>query len=297
MAPQEDFFHQPQEVEERLYDEALFPLFFKMQQSTLARQYRPFTILFVRIEGGLEANIGIIQYITRHLRDTDSIFRLESRKLLTILMPFAGEKEAFAYVQRLRRSLTDSGSSTQELPHMKTVMMEIRQPAAGWQETMEKAEQTLEKIPSLQEVRPYTVPDYTKTAPMMLKVSLLEPDLIASSVLQQFLGDLELEGIRLDCAFYRDGVEFLASDRHRSDQQHVILISDVLPRKDGLEMIKELRDMPNTGKYYLILLSNRKTEEDMAYAFRLGVDDYIVKPLSLSVLEAKIRHFANRKGY
>ncbi len=95
--------------------------------------------------------------------------------------------------------------------------------------------------------------------------------------------NLELEGYRTQVA--KDGVlaaEVLASD----DPPDLVLLDIGMPRKDGLELLTELRAAGNRTP--VIVLSARLSESDKVAALRLGADDYVTKPFALAELMARV---------
>lgn len=66
----------------------------------------------------------------------------------------------------------------------------------------------------------------------------------------------------------------------------LILLDLGLPDKDGIKVIKELREWTNIP---IIVLSARTRDIDKVTALDLGADDYITKPFSTAELTARIR--------
>ena len=65
--------------------------------------------------------------------------------------------------------------------------------------------------------------------------------------------------------------------RHRPD----LILSDVMmPRLDGFELLRELRNDPETATIPIILLSARAGEESRVEGAEAGADDYLIKPFS-----------------
>ena len=71
----------------------------------------------------------------------------------------------------------------------------------------------------------------------------------------------------------------------------LILLDVLMPEKDGLSACREIRKFSDTP---VIFLSALGEEEDLLRGYRLGGDDYIVKPFPLSVLTEKIITTVNR---
>jgi signal transduction histidine kinase/DNA-binding response OmpR family regulator/ligand-binding sensor domain-containing protein len=76
-----------------------------------------------------------------------------------------------------------------------------------------------------------------------------------------------------------------------------IIITDIMmPEKDGLQMLKELKDDERTSHIPAVVLTARSNIESVLSGIRTGADDYIVKPFSVSYLQAKIDNIlAQRK--
>jgi DNA-binding response OmpR family regulator len=57
----------------------------------------------------------------------------------------------------------------------------------------------------------------------------------------------------------------------------LLLLDIVLPRKDGFEILRDLRRHPTLHDLKVILLTNLGQEADVKEGKRLGADDYIIK--------------------
>lgn len=68
-----------------------------------------------------------------------------------------------------------------------------------------------------------------------------------------------------------------------------IIVSDVMmPEKDGIEMVRELREEITTSHIPIVMLTAKSTIESKIEGMQLGVDDYITKPFSAAYLKARI---------
>ncbi len=88
-----------------------------------------------------------------------------------------------------------------------------------------------------------------------------------------------------------DGKQGLA--RAMNGSFDIIILDLGLPRLDGLELCRRLRDAGNGVP--VLMLTARDTLEDCLSGFEHGADDYLVKPFALRELEARIR-VLHRKG-
>ena len=82
-----------------------------------------------------------------------------------------------------------------------------------------------------------------------------------------------------------DGVE--AMDIFYEDKDIAMIILDVMmPRMDGWQVCREIRE---SSKVPVIMLTARSEERDELQGFELGVDEYISKPFSPKILVASRR--------
>lgn len=93
-------------------------------------------------------------------------------------------------------------------------------------------------------------------------------------ILQLLRMNFELEGYTVMTA--TDGQEGVDQvHAHRPD----VVISDVMmPRYDGMHLVRALKDDEATATLPIILLSARAQSDDVNKGLDLGVDDYVTKP-------------------
>lgn len=73
-----------------------------------------------------------------------------------------------------------------------------------------------------------------------------------------------------------------------------IVLDVMLPGKDGLTLLREIRDSGNSTP--IILLTARASVEDKVAGLDLGADDYLPKPFSYDELAARIRSILRRSS-
>ena len=100
---------------------------------------------------------------------------------------------------------------------------------------------------------------------------------------------LQVRGHIVDCA--RDGLGGL----HLAVSQHfdLIVLDIMLPGMDGLALMKKLREDARSDTP-VIMLTARDSVEDRLAGFRVGADDYLIKPFALSELHARVEAVARR---
>lgn len=69
------------------------------------------------------------------------------------------------------------------------------------------------------------------------------------------------------------------TDPRRSPRPHVILLDLRLPKVDGVEVLKQIKDSKDLRRIPVVILSSSETEKDMAGAYENHANSYIVKPV------------------
>ena len=70
------------------------------------------------------------------------------------------------------------------------------------------------------------------------------------------------------------------ADRPEGDPA-VLLLDIKMPRMDGLEVLKQLRDHETLKRMPVVILSSSREESDLARSWDLGVNAYVVKPVDV----------------
>ncbi len=102
---------------------------------------------------------------------------------------------------------------------------------------------------------------------------------------------LEQEGYAVDVA--ADGLE--GQHYAEAHDYDVIILDIMLPKKSGLDVLKELKE--EKRKASILLLTARDSVEDRVKGLNLGADDYLTKPFAFEELLARLRALMRRGVY
>lgn len=106
-----------------------------------------------------------------------------------------------------------------------------------------------------------------------------EPDIV------EFISyNLKSKGYHIATA--KDGVE--AIRKAREFHPDLILLDIMMPNKDGIQTIKELRQIPDFEKTAIIFLTALSDERSEIEGLKTGADDYIAKPIKPELLATRI---------
>ncbi|HEY6555152.1 MAG TPA: response regulator [Vicinamibacteria bacterium] len=95
----------------------------------------------------------------------------------------------------------------------------------------------------------------------------------------------------------RDGAEALdfifCEGRHAGrrieDAPRVVLLDLKLPKVDGLEVLQRIRADPRTRTIPVVVLTSSKEQRDVVESYRLGVNSYVVKPVSFEQFASAVQ--------
>ncbi|MCA9735266.1 MAG: response regulator transcription factor [Deferribacteres bacterium] len=104
-------------------------------------------------------------------------------------------------------------------------------------------------------------------------------------IVQLLQFNLQKEGYEIFSA--NDGLTAL--DLAQSQKPDLVLLDVMLPELDGYDIIRELRKNPATEHIAVIFLTAKDSEFDEVLGLELGADDYIVKPIRMRTLVARIK--------
>jgi two-component system response regulator len=95
----------------------------------------------------------------------------------------------------------------------------------------------------------------------------------------------------------RDGAEALDfvfaagayAGRRLDAGPRVILLDLKLPKVDGIEVLRRLKDDPRTRTIPVVVLTSSREERDLVETYKLGANSYIVKPLDFAKFVEAVR--------
>ena len=89
-----------------------------------------------------------------------------------------------------------------------------------------------------------------------------------------------------------DGISML--EALKTEKPELIVLDIMLPGKDGVEILKEIRSNPETRKIPVIMATAKGTEMDKIQGLDTGADDYLVKPFGVMEMVSRIKAVLRR---
>ena len=100
---------------------------------------------------------------------------------------------------------------------------------------------------------------------------------------------LEQDDMEVDCAY--DGEE--AIDMAKRKEYDIILLDVMLPKYDGFEVCRQIRDFSDV---HIIMLTAKGEDMDKILGLEYGADDYITKPFNILEVKARMKAVMRRTG-
>jgi len=116
-----------------------------------------------------------------------------------------------------------------------------------------------------------------------LRVLLVEDEPVMRELLQTWLRD----ECQFTVAVSADGKQAL--NEAIGFNPHVVLTDWMMPVMNGLDLCNALRASEWGRNIYILMLTSNESEDDLVHAFDAGVDDYLVKPVKLRALTARLK--------
>lgn len=116
----------------------------------------------------------------------------------------------------------------------------------------------------------------------MIRVLIAEDDKLCRTILEKNLKKWDYEVISTE-----DGKEAWTVMQENNIQ--IAILDWIMPKMDGVELCKKIREKKWDEYIYLIMLTVRNKQSDIRKGFSAGVDDYITKPFDTHELKARLQ--------
>jgi len=118
-----------------------------------------------------------------------------------------------------------------------------------------------------------------------MRILIVEDERRLSNIIKK--GFVE-DGFAVDQAYDGEEGQYLAE----GEQYDLIVLDIMLPKKDGLQLCKELRK--KSIKAPILMLTAKSTTEDKVAGLDSGADDYITKPFSFIEFRSRVHALIRR---
>lgn len=281
-----------------------FSTLYQLQKAYITRAKITFSVVLIcwhptttkQLDDTAEAYEDIYQYVSKQVRDSDAVFHHIDQQFVVILLSFSGTTEASHFLQRIFKEAPNyfHSMNISYEPQFLATICEVANSLHEVTDVMQTSEYYLKALTSQLPNTILTIDDFSTLEEESVKVSIIENNPISKSILKNLVTQLKIPNFSISVQTFEDGYEFLQSNWYKSGHTHIVLVNDILPRKNGIEVMNKLRSLPNEKKYIIILMSKRDTEEALIYAYDNGADAYFKRPFNLHLIETQIKNILRR---
>ncbi len=110
---------------------------------------------------------------------------------------------------------------------------------------------------------------------------------------------LKLESILLAAKGYHvtgvvDGVAALAEIA--ASKPDLVILDVMIPELDGFEVCRRIKASPETSHIPVVMLTAKKSQQDMEYGERMGADAYLTKPFKAAVIMEAVEQLLKKSA-
>jgi phosphoserine phosphatase RsbU/P len=115
-----------------------------------------------------------------------------------------------------------------------------------------------------------------------MRILIAEDDATSRTILQAVLSKNGYDVVSVS-----DGLAALDAFQ-QTDAPDVAIVDLIMPKLDGLEVVREVRAVKAARPPYIIILSTKSAIADVVAGLDAGADDYLTKPFDASELRARV---------
>ncbi|WP_197215952.1 diguanylate cyclase [Cytobacillus firmus] len=293
----------------RVYNRRFFEDSLAVFMNELSRNHRTFSLAILDLDFFKNINdtyghpagdlvlAEFAKYLKENIRQTDYVFRYGGEEFV-VLFSGASDIESKIALEKILQGFSEKrfeqcGNSF-SVTFSAGVFM-VDQPGIEKETILRAADQALYEAKQKGRARV----EIGKADPIAqhkkkLYVSVIDDDSIIRMMLTKVLSNMEFEHADLDIQAFEDGRKFLHSNRIEEKGPHFLVLDGIMPVMDGLEVMQEMKKSKRAKDIHVLMLTGRKSEQDIARALKLGAEDYVTKPFSLTELEARIQRLIKR---
>lgn len=240
--------------------------------------------------------VAFADFLKKNLRGSDIVFRYEGEEFV-ILLPRTNSEEAIDLVNRILDQFKaiefDEHGRIFNVTFSAGVYM-VNNPDEGIADILKMADHALYEAKDKGRSRVQGANAAEQSANNILNVSVIDDDAIIRTLLVRVLQSIETEKVELNIQSFENGEKFFASERLTEKGKHFLILDGVMPVMDGIEVLDRVKSTPQSSTVHVLMLTGRKSEYDIARALKLGADDYVTKPFSITELQARIQRLIKR---
>ncbi|WP_243450029.1 diguanylate cyclase [Neobacillus terrae] len=290
-----------------LYNRQFFRTVFERNISELKRNSSTFSIAVLDLDhfknindtfghlAGDRVLTSFAQFLKEHTRNADSVFRYGGEEFV-ILFERTENLSAVEIVNRILEKFTDKIFDEKGQDFNVTFsagIFSVDSDSIALETAFHAADQALYKAKEKGRARVESANQFdTDFSKKPLYISVIDDDSIIRTMLRKILESMDFQYYELDIKVFEDGPSFFETKRLEEKGEHFLILDGIMPVMDGIEVLDQVKKSKQNS--HVLMLTGRKGDYDIARALKLGADDYLTKPFSITELQARIQRLIQR---
>lgn len=248
---------------------------------------------------GDEVLKGFAALVMNLKRDTDIFCRYGGEEFV-MLMPQTSIQDSYVLIERLRKSMEKKYFTANGVKFNVTFsagLVDVSATNLHPKKMLEEADQALYNAKQSGRNQTMIYDSVAEVVKKKVKIKIIIIDdvfIIRNLIVNYFNNWGPNENYDIDVLEFSDGVSFLKSNWYNSNSKYIILLDGMMPKMDGIEVLKTIRKKYSSNDVIVSMLTGRKGEEYVVDALENGADDYIVKPFNITDVSNRILRLINR---
>ncbi|MFJ8262346.1 diguanylate cyclase [Rummeliibacillus sp. NPDC094406] len=248
---------------------------------------------------GDEVLKGFANLVSSLKREQDFFCRYGGEEFV-LIMPQTSVEEAYVLMERLRKAMEKKFFNANENRFQVTFsagVVESTTKNLHPKKILEEADQALynAKQSGRNQIVMFDSLEEIVRKNVKIKIIVIDDVYIIRNLITNYFKSWEIgEKFDIDVMAFNDAISFLNSNWYSPDCKYIILLDIVMPKMDGIELLKIIRQDYSTSDVIISMLTGRKEDEYVLQALENGANDYIVKPFDIKEVSNRILSLINR---
>ncbi|WNF35150.1 response regulator [Bacillaceae bacterium IKA-2] len=266
------------------------------QVNDMKRSHEPLTLVYLKVETGQDRAIKeqelvklFVSFIKNSIRPADFLGHYHDTTDFVLILPKTVNEDARKLMERLNNELTSKQLKDffgNEAISFSAKIVEIVN-------ATQSPEELLLLMPFSNSEQKGIIIDRTMKEVTLgfkkLKIAIIDDDRLIRELLKHQLEEIGEAEYDIEIKSFADGEEFFNDPWHRQNERFLLIIDRVMPKMDGLEILRKIRTEYDRKRYLCFMLTSKGSETDIALAIQKGANDYMTKPFSLKELKERIK--------
>ncbi|MEK4699131.1 diguanylate cyclase [Solibacillus sp. FSL R7-0668] len=242
---------------------------------------------------------GFAALVMELKRDQDIFCRYGGEEFV-MLLPQSSVQDAHTQIEKIRKAMFKKEFMANGVPFNVTLsagLIEVSPTHSHPKKMLEKADQALYDAKQSGRNRSVifdSIADVV-TKKVNIKIIVIDDVFIIRNMVANFFKNWTIdERFEIEVLEFSNGLSFLNSNWYNANSKYIILLDGMMPKMDGLEVLKKIRESHTSNEVIVSMLTGRKGNEHVVEALKLGANDYIVKPFNITDVSNRIHNLINR---